>query len=517
MKLMIKSLILLSLLLAASCKKAEDKVKASDRGRFSDEIDNGSDDSTPPQIISITRPANRWYGLNQYLTFTVRFDEAVVVEGSPTIKLTTDAGERLASYYTGSGTTDIGFRYRITSADTDVDGIATDTIIDENDGSLTDSAGNVADLVLGAIDTSGIFIDPVIPQLTGITNVAPGYYRNSDAHTLSFTVSFDKVVYSHNNTRIRINIGSGTVWAYYSGGTGTQDITFTYTVGANDLDLDGITLVSPINVSGAYLRDIAQNNAVRNFTVPDTSQVMVTPNSLVMWLDAAEDASVLDGEGDAAGDPSFDDEVCQWRDRSYRANHMTVHGVDSNCLTYTDAALGGLPIVSSAGDAASQCMSANLNSGLGSTTAASMFSVVRSNDDLQATQTFFWGDSGVGAFPRLQTFDNLGVWNFTVGGADDYWEFGATAVGVGTWYLQEMEANAGSYVQRLDGVAQALTFGGGVAAVNTGTVNTIHLGCEAGGENNMNASMSEIFVFEAVLNNNSKTHIRNYLNGKWGL
>lgn len=492
-------------------------MRPDDRGRFEDDEDSVSGDKTPPAINSVTKPGNRWYGLNQYLTFTVRYNEAVEVSGTPYIQLTTDNGIRLAQYYTGSGSADIGFRYRITSADSDVDGVVTDNIIRENGGTLADSAGNVADLVIGTQDTSGVYIDPVIPNLTGITNVAPGYYRHVDGDTLSFTVSFDKVVYSNTNTRIAITLGSGTAYAYYSGGTGSTDITFTYTVGDTDLDLDGITLVSPINISGSYLRDIAQNTAVRNFSVPDTSEVFVTPDSLVLWLDAAQAQTLFDNEGDDASDPAFDDVVCTWQDRSYRANHLGAHAVDGNCLSYTDAGPGGHGIVSGSGDAGSQCLSVNLNSGLASTTSASLYSVVRSDDNLQAQQTLVWGDSGVGAFPRLQTFDNLGVWNFAVGGADDYWESSTNALATGTWQVSELDFSASTYVLRLDGVSETLNLGAGVLAADTGAVSSLHLGCDANGDNNMSASFGEIFIFESVLNINARNHLRNYLNSKWSL
>lgn len=518
----IHSLLLVVILtLGASCvdKKVGGLVAVEDRGRYEgDEGDGGSsDDSTLPTISSVSKPGNRWYGLNQYLIFTVNYNEAVTVVGVPKLKLTTDNGTRYATYYTGSGTSAIGFRYRIDATDSDVDGLTIDNRIDLAGGNMSDASGNVADLVIGNIDISGIYLDPVIPNLLSITNVASGSYRNSNGDTLSFDVTWDKAVTVTGTPRIQINIGSGTVYATYAAGTGTTTLTFTYTVGADDLDLDGITLVSPINISGSSIRDIALNNAVRTFVVPNTSGVYVTPNSLVMWLDGSDPTTLLDAEGDNASSGAFGGEVCTWSDRSYRANHLTTHGVDSNCLTHVDNALNAQDIVSGGGDGLAQCLSVNLTSGLNATSGATAFSVVRSNSSIQSTQTILWGDSGVGAFPRLGHFDNLGSWLMSAGGADDYWEMGSSVINTGQWYLGEINFNAGTYGLRLDGVSEVLAPGGGVLVNDTGVVNEVNLGCESDGSNNMNASVAEVMIFEANLNASSLTHLRNYLTSKWGL
>ncbi len=518
----IHSLLLAFILVAASScvdKKVAGLVEVEDRGRYENGDGDGdsSDDSTLPTISSVAKPANRWYGLNQYLTFTVTYNEAVTVEGFPKLVLTTDNGTRDALYYTGSGTTTIGFRYRIGATDSDVDGISVDNRIDLAGGNMTDASGNVADLIIGNVNVSGVYIDPVVPSLLGITNVASGTYRNSDAHTLSFDVTWDKDVTITGNPRIQINIGSGTVYANYAAGTGSTTLTFTYTVGADDLDLDGITLVSPINISGSTIRDIARNNAVRTFTVPDTSAVFVTPNSLVLWLDGSDRTTLLDAQGDNANSGAFDSEVCTWNDRSYRSHHMSTHGVDSNCLTYQASALNSNDIATGGGDGASQCLSTTLTSGLSATSGGSVFSVMRSNSSVQTTQTVLWGDSGVGAFPRLGQLDNLGSWVMSVGGADDYFELGSSVISTGTWQLAEVNFNAGTYGLRLGGVSDTLTAGGGVLAADTGVVSEINLGCESNGDNNMDASVAEVMIFEKSLNAASITHLRNILTTKWGL
>lgn len=518
----IHSLILLFFIVQLSAcvdKKVGGLIAVEDRGRYENGDGDGgsSDDSTLPTISSVSKPSNRWYGNNQYLTFTVTYNEAVTVEGIPQFKITTDAGDRYATYYTGSGTTAIGFRYKVVTGDTDVDGIVVDNRIDLNGGNMTDASGNVADLVIGTLNTSGIYLDRVVPILLSITNVASGSYRNSNADTLSFDVTWDKDITVTGTPKIAITLGSGTAYANYASGTGTPTLTFTYTVGASDLDLDGITLVSPISISGASLRDIARNNAPRTFTVPDTSAVYVTPNSLVLWLDASDRTTLLDAQGDNANSGAFDNEVCTWNDRSYRAHNMTTHAIDTNCMSYTASALNLQDIVSGGGDGTSQCLSVSLSSGLSSTSGGSVFSVVRSDSSAQTTQTVLWGDSGVGAFPRLGFYDNLGTWLTTVGGADDYYEIGSSAIATGAWHLDEVVFNAGTYGLVIDASSETLSLGGGVLSADTGVVNEINLGCESDGSNNMNASVGEVMVFESSLNAASISHLRSILTTRWGL
>jgi hypothetical protein len=100
---------------------------------------------------------------------------------------------------------------------------------------------------------SGVLIDGLDPTLTAIAPPAAGTYAINDA--LSFTVSYDQPVSVTGAPRIALTVGGQVVSAIYAAGSGTATLSFTYTVTAGDVDTDGVTLASPIDLAGGGLSD----------------------------------------------------------------------------------------------------------------------------------------------------------------------------------------------------------------------------------------------------------------------
>lgn len=83
--------------------------------------------------------------------------------------------------------------------------------------------------------------------------------------------------------RIVLDIGGTTRYATYASGSGTSTLTFTYATQAGDLDLDGISMSSPIDLNGGTIKDLAGNNlSALTFTPPNTSGIKVNHPSLSM-------------------------------------------------------------------------------------------------------------------------------------------------------------------------------------------------------------------------------------------
>jgi len=98
------------------------------------------------------------------------------------------------------------------------------------------------------------------------------------ATSVPLTVNLSKSVTvdtSGGTPRIAINVGGTTRYATYTSGSGTTTLTFTYDMISGDVDLDGVTLISPIDANGGTLRDSSGNDANLNFTIPDTSGVII--------------------------------------------------------------------------------------------------------------------------------------------------------------------------------------------------------------------------------------------------
>ncbi len=109
------------------------------------------------------------------------------------------------------------------------------------------------------------------------------------ATTVPFTVNMSEVVNVTGTPRIAVDVGGVTRYATYASGTGTSTLTFNYDMVAGDVDLDGVTLTSPIDLNGGTLKDLNGNDAALTFTLPNTSGVKVSYPSLSMDFTADSD------------------------------------------------------------------------------------------------------------------------------------------------------------------------------------------------------------------------------------
>jgi len=102
---------------------------------------------------------------------------------------------------------------------------------------------------------------------------------------VNFTVSMNEAVTvsgcPSNCPRIAITVGGLARYASYSGGSGTSSLTFSYTPTVGDLDLDGVTLSSPVDLNGGGISDL-NGNAISDltFTVPNSSGIKIDYPSL---------------------------------------------------------------------------------------------------------------------------------------------------------------------------------------------------------------------------------------------
>jgi hypothetical protein len=94
-------------------------------------------------------------------------------------------------------------------------------------------------------------------------------------NNLDFTVSFSKVVNVTGTPRIPLTVGSSTLYATYVSGSGSANLLFRYSVIAGDVDTDGLSTSSPLDLNGGAIKDSANLNAGLIFTPPATSGVLV--------------------------------------------------------------------------------------------------------------------------------------------------------------------------------------------------------------------------------------------------
>jgi len=103
------------------------------------------------------------------------------------------------------------------------------------------------------------------------------------ATNVPFTIAMSEAVNVTGSPRIAVDVGGVTRYATYASGTGTSSLTFTYAAQAGDVDLDGVTLSSPIDLNGGTITDLNGNPETNlTFTVPNTSGIKIDYPSLSM-------------------------------------------------------------------------------------------------------------------------------------------------------------------------------------------------------------------------------------------
>ncbi|KPF85195.1 hypothetical protein IP70_13520, partial [alpha proteobacterium AAP38] len=104
--------------------------------------------------------------------------------------------------------------------------------------------------------------DRTPPRVTAVTPPDAGSYFPGD--TLSVTLTFSENVNATNGATVPLLIGSNVRLATYVSGSGGNNLTFSYTVQASDVDRDGITIGTQL---GGTVKDAAGNNAVSGFAL----------------------------------------------------------------------------------------------------------------------------------------------------------------------------------------------------------------------------------------------------------
>ena len=229
------------------------------------------------------------------ITLTLNISEAVTVTGTPTLSLN-DGGT--AAYTGGSGTNELTFSYTVSAKDSDVSALGITQVNEPNGATVTDANGNAANLV-GAVTTlPGLQID-VPPTVSSVSASGNGITKgNGDldaGHVVTLTVNLSNAVTVANGTpTLTLNDG-GT--ATYSGGSGTNTLTFSYTVaaGQNTSDL----AVTAVNLGTATVKDLAGNAANLAAAVPiPTGTLQIDTITPAVSSVVASGTGITNGVGD---------------------------------------------------------------------------------------------------------------------------------------------------------------------------------------------------------------------------
>jgi len=248
-------------------------------------------DGNVPNVTGVSSStANGTYKTGDALTITVSFSEAVTVTGTPLLTLETGAIDHQASYVSGSGTSTLSFTYTVLVDDAtgDLDYASTSALATAG-GSIADAAGNAATLTLvtpgsaGSLGSSkAIVLDGVSPTVTGVTSSqANGTYVAGSS--IDVTVSFSEVVTVTGAPQLLLETGSVDRNATYTTGSGSNTLSFSYTVQTGDAsaDLDFVSTTS-LTLNGGTIKDGANNAATLTLPSPGQSGSLGANKALVI-------------------------------------------------------------------------------------------------------------------------------------------------------------------------------------------------------------------------------------------
>lgn len=227
--------------------------------------------------ISVTVPAGGIYVEDDTLSFKVKHPYPLNVTGTPRIALDVGGATKYAEYVSGDGTKTLTFTYTIGAGEDDDDGISlASTSIDLNSGSINfdGTTGTLASsLSLGSLDLAEVLIDTTAPGAPSITPPISMIYYLGDQ--LSISATYDEDVFVTGSPKIPFTLSGSTVYADYVSGSGSSTLLFKYTVTSSDLDMDGISIPSPIDLNSGTIKDEAGNAATLVYNVTNHPTVYI--------------------------------------------------------------------------------------------------------------------------------------------------------------------------------------------------------------------------------------------------
>jgi hypothetical protein len=219
-------------------------------------------DTTPPALSSVAATAGS-YNTGKTLTLTLNMSEAVNVTGTPTLTLN-DGGT--ANYTGGSGSGALTFSYTVASGQSTA-GLAVTAV----NGTITDLAGNALTTAILPANFAGVVIDTTTPSVSSVVASGSGITAGSGdlaaGSVVTLTVNLNEAVTVADGTPT-LTLNDGGV-ATYTGGSGSNALTFKYTVaaGQNTADL----AVTAVNLNSASVTDGSGN-------ATNLSGAVTTPN-----------------------------------------------------------------------------------------------------------------------------------------------------------------------------------------------------------------------------------------------
>ncbi|MGE6101644.1 beta strand repeat-containing protein, partial [Aeromonas salmonicida] len=249
-------------------------------------------DTTAPGVSSVAITSasgvqSSTLNAGDLVSVTVAMNEATVVNtagGTPRLALNIGGSTVYADYVSGSGTAALVFQYTVLPGQTDANGISIAAgAIAANGGTLRDAAGNDANLSHALVaDNASFLVDTTAPVVSGVSSsTAAGTYGVGTV--ISIQVSFSEAVTVSGTPQLTLETGATDRTINYASGSGSNTLTFNYTVQAGDTSADLDYLSSgALGLNGGSIRDAAGNNATLTLPTPGAAGSLGANEAIVI-------------------------------------------------------------------------------------------------------------------------------------------------------------------------------------------------------------------------------------------
>ncbi|MEB6651086.1 cadherin repeat domain-containing protein [Aeromonas caviae] len=248
-------------------------------------------DTTAPTVSSVgitgaSGAQSNTLNAGDVVSITVTMAEATVIDtagGTPRVALNIGGNTVYANYVSGSGTTSLLFQYTILAGQTDANGISiVANGLEANGGTLSDAAGNDANLSHSLVtDNASYLVYTTAPVVSGVSSTAVGSY--GVGAVISIQVSFSETVTVTGTPQLTLETGATDRTINYVSGSGSNTLTFNYTVQAGDTsaDLDYLSSAA-LGLNGGTIRDAAGNNATLTLPSPGAAGSLGANEAIVI-------------------------------------------------------------------------------------------------------------------------------------------------------------------------------------------------------------------------------------------
>jgi hypothetical protein len=222
-------------------------------------------DGSVPVLTKTTGPAAKKFKAGEVLSFSVTWNENVFVVGAPRLLIAVGGSPREAVYASGSGSKTVKFNYVAAAGDNGGVSLGSGAIA-LSGGTIRDSIGNPAGLVLKAVNLSKVAIDTTRPAVVSVALPLAGSYAKGKTATIG--VTFGETLKVTSKPTLAVTVAPGVtrnfVFSKATGGTAL----FTYKFTAAET-VAGFTLPGAISLAGtAAIRDAVGNAAILSLPAP---------------------------------------------------------------------------------------------------------------------------------------------------------------------------------------------------------------------------------------------------------